>query len=53
QNLGEGYWTAVKNIRKYFRNTKERFLVYGGEEEVKVTGYSDASWQTDKDDSCS
>ncbi|GJY23608.1 retrotransposon protein, putative, ty1-copia subclass [Tanacetum coccineum] len=27
-----------------------RFLVYGGEE-LRVTGYSDASWQIDKDDS--
>ncbi|GKB14102.1 hypothetical protein Tco_0848025 [Tanacetum coccineum] len=27
------------------------FLVYGGEEELRVTGYCDASWQTDKDDS--
>nr|GEW45106.1 hypothetical protein [Tanacetum cinerariifolium] len=27
------------------------FLVYGGEEELIVTGYHDASWQTDKDDS--
>ncbi|GJV14875.1 retrovirus-related pol polyprotein from transposon TNT 1-94 [Tanacetum coccineum] len=26
-------------------------LVYGGEEELRVTGYCDASWQTDKDDS--
>ncbi|GJS39586.1 hypothetical protein Tco_0564629 [Tanacetum coccineum] len=26
-------------------------LVYGGEKELRVTGYCDASWQTDKDDS--
>ncbi|GJT92307.1 hypothetical protein Tco_1081152, partial [Tanacetum coccineum] len=32
QNPGEGYWTTVKNILKYLRNTKDRFLVYGGEE---------------------
>ena len=51
QNPGEGHWTAVKNILKYLRNTKDRFLVYGGEEELRVTGYSDASFQTDKDDS--
>ncbi|GJR05944.1 hypothetical protein Tco_0528928 [Tanacetum coccineum] len=47
---GEGHWTAVKNILKYLINSKDRFLVYGGEEELKVTGYCDASWQTDKDD---
>ena len=27
------------------------FLVYGGEEELVVTGYTDASFQTDRDDS--
>ena len=27
------------------------FLVYGGEEELSVNGYTDASFQTDKDDS--
>ncbi|GJV61102.1 retrotransposon protein, putative, ty1-copia subclass [Tanacetum coccineum] len=29
------------------------FLVYSGEKELRVTGYCDASWQTNKDDSCS
>ncbi|GKA05065.1 hypothetical protein Tco_0684185 [Tanacetum coccineum] len=51
QNPGEGHWTFVMNILKFLRNTKDRFLVYGGEEELRVTGYYDASWQTDKDDS--
>jgi len=41
----------VKNILKYFRRTKEMFLVYGGDEELVVTGYTDASFQSDKDDS--
>ncbi|GKD27182.1 putative RNA-directed DNA polymerase [Tanacetum coccineum] len=30
QNPGEPHWTAVKNILKYLRNTKDMFLVYGG-----------------------
>ncbi|GKB80292.1 hypothetical protein Tco_0947187 [Tanacetum coccineum] len=47
QNTGEGHWTAVKNILKYLRITKDMFLVYGGEEELRVTGYCYASWQTD------
>ncbi|GJV85074.1 putative RNA-directed DNA polymerase [Tanacetum coccineum] len=51
QNPGKGHWIAVKNILKYLRNTKDRFLVYGGEEKLRVTGYCDASWQIDKDDS--
>ena len=48
---GESHWTAVKNILKYLRRIKNVFLVYGGEEELVVTGYTDASFQTDKDDS--
>ncbi|GJX97351.1 hypothetical protein Tco_0353149 [Tanacetum coccineum] len=51
QNPGEGHWTAIKNIFRYLRNTKDRFLVYGGEKELRVTSYCDAGWQTDKDDS--
>jgi hypothetical protein len=47
----ESHWTAVKNILKYFRRTKDVFLVYGGEKELTVTGYTDASFQTNKDDS--
>ncbi|KAK9018707.1 hypothetical protein V6N11_033754 [Hibiscus sabdariffa] len=50
-NHGEGHWTAVKNILKYLRRTKDVFLVYGGEEELRIKGYTDASFQTDKDDS--
>ncbi|KAK8574601.1 hypothetical protein V6N12_062291 [Hibiscus sabdariffa] len=50
-NPGEGHWTAVKNILKYLRRTKDVFLVYGGEEELHIKGYTDASFQTDKDDS--
>ena len=42
---------ASKNILKYLRRTMGMFLVYGGEEELVVNGYTDASFQTDKDDS--
>ncbi|WVZ83807.1 LOW QUALITY PROTEIN: hypothetical protein U9M48_030907 [Paspalum notatum var. saurae] len=48
---GEGHWIAVKNILKYLRRTKDAFLVFGGEKELVVKGYTDASFQTDKDDS--
>ena len=30
QNPGKAHWTAVKNILKYLRATKDVFLVYGG-----------------------
>jgi hypothetical protein len=49
-NPGESHWIAVKNILKYLRRTKDQFLIYGGEEELSVKGYTDASFQTDKDD---
>ncbi|KAL8116619.1 hypothetical protein AgCh_022965 [Apium graveolens] len=52
-NLGEGHWTAVKNILKYLKRTKDSFLVYGGEEKLVVKGYTDASFQTDRDDTVS
>ena len=51
-NPGKDHWTAVKNILKYLRRTKDMFLVYGGcEEELGVKGYVDASFDTDPDDS--
>src|SRR3954463_13039228 len=47
-NLGMIHWTAVKNILKYLRRTKDIFLVYGGcEEELAVKGYVDASLDSD------
>ncbi|GJR53603.1 retrotransposon protein, putative, ty1-copia subclass [Tanacetum coccineum] len=46
------YVTAVKNILKYLRNTKDMFLVYGGnpEAELRVDCYCDAGFETDRDD---
>ena len=41
----------MKNILKYLRRTKDVFLVYGGVKELVVTGYTDASFQSEKDDS--
>ena len=52
-NPGKGHYTVVKNILKYLRNTRNMFLVSGGNNELKLYGYSDASFQTDRDDSCS
>ncbi|PKI64997.1 hypothetical protein CRG98_014621 [Punica granatum] len=48
---GEKHWIAIKNIIKYLRRTKEIFSVYEGEEELVVRGYTDASFQSDRDDS--
>ena len=41
----------VKNIPKYLKRTKDMFLVYGGDKELVVNGYVDASFYTDPDDS--
>ena len=40
----------MKCILKYLRRTKDLFLVYGGND-LKLTGYTDSSFQSDKDDS--
>nr|GEY99958.1 retrotransposon protein, putative, Ty1-copia subclass [Tanacetum cinerariifolium] len=50
-NPGEEHWIAVKNILKYLRNTKDMFLVYGGnmERELRVSCYTDAGYLTNTD----
>nr|GEZ18357.1 retrotransposon protein, putative, Ty1-copia subclass [Tanacetum cinerariifolium] len=50
--IGELHWTAVKNILKYLCNTKDMFLVYGGDikRELRVSCYNDAGYLTDADD---
>ncbi|GJZ96631.1 retrotransposon protein, putative, ty1-copia subclass [Tanacetum coccineum] len=52
ENPGESHWTAVKNILKYLRNTKDIFLVYSGnpEDELQVDCYCDARFETNRDD---
>ena len=52
QSPGVAHWTAVKNILRYLKRTKDMFLVFGGmEEELTVRCYTDASFQSDRDDS--
>ena len=46
-NPGVDHWTAVKNILKYLKSTKDMFLIYGGDKELIVNGYVDASFDTD------
>ncbi|GJU38258.1 retrotransposon protein, putative, ty1-copia subclass, partial [Tanacetum coccineum] len=52
QNSGDLYWTTVKNILKYLRNTKDMFLVYGGDikQDLRVSCQTDAGYLTDADD---
>ncbi|GJS90024.1 retrotransposon protein, putative, ty1-copia subclass [Tanacetum coccineum] len=52
QMPGEPYWTAVKNIFKHLRNTKDMFLVYveNPEAELRIDCYCNAGFETDRDD---
>ncbi|KAL2999138.1 hypothetical protein AAZX31_09G143000 [Glycine max] len=49
-NPGEEHWKVVKTILKYLRRTKHQFLIYG-DSELKLKGYTNASFALDKDDS--
>mgnify|MGYP005831780401 CR=1 FL=1 len=49
-NPGVDHWTVMMNILKYLKTTKDMFLVYGGDKELIVNGYVDASFNTDPDD---
>nr|GEU61313.1 hypothetical protein [Tanacetum cinerariifolium] len=50
--VGDLHWTTVKNILKYLRNTKDMFLVYGGDikQKLRVSCYIDAGNLTNTDD---
>nr|GEU66643.1 hypothetical protein [Tanacetum cinerariifolium] len=52
QNSGDVYWTTVKNILKYLRNTKDMFLFHEGDlkREFRVSCYTDVGYLTDADD---
>nr|GEU53595.1 retrovirus-related Pol polyprotein from transposon 17.6 [Tanacetum cinerariifolium] len=49
KNLGEPHWTAMKTILRYLRNTKDMFLVYGGnpKAELRVYYYCNAGFETE------
>ncbi|GKA10298.1 hypothetical protein Tco_0689731 [Tanacetum coccineum] len=50
KNPGEPHWTAVKNILKYLRNTKDMVLVYGENPsiELRLECYCDDGFETDR-----
>ncbi|KAI3689133.1 hypothetical protein L2E82_47082 [Cichorium intybus] len=48
-NPGRAHWIAVKNILKYLRRTKNMVFVLGDSDTLRVEGYTDASFQTDRD----
>ena len=40
----------MKNILKYLRRTKDLFLIFGGNFELRVEGYTDSDFMSDPDD---
>ena len=48
-NPGKAHWTALKNILKYLRRTKDWVLTLHGSDDLRVTGYGNANFQTDID----
>ena len=48
-NPGKAHLTTVKNILMYLRRTKYWVLTLGGSDDLRVVGYSDASFETDRD----
>nr|GEY83783.1 hypothetical protein [Tanacetum cinerariifolium] len=52
QNPGDIHWNIVKNILTYLINTKDMFLVYGGDlkRELRVFCYTDVGYLMDADD---
>jgi hypothetical protein len=50
-NRGMSHWTAVKNILKFLRRTKDMVLVYGGSNvELDVKGYVSTNYKADSED---
>ena len=48
-NPGNDHWMAIKHVLKYLKGTKDKFLIYGGDE-LQVNGYTDSDFQSDPDD---
>ena len=49
-NLNEEHWIAVKNILKYLRRTKDLFLIFGRDSEIKMEGYTNSGFISNIDD---
>ncbi|GJR57614.1 putative polyprotein [Tanacetum coccineum] len=46
---GKEHWNAVKRIFRYLKGTSDVGLIYGGEREYLVVGYSDSDYAADLD----
>ena len=50
-NYDERHWTVVKRIFRYLQKTKDLRLRYSKDGNRNITGYCDASWASDPEDS--
>nr|GEW48438.1 hypothetical protein [Tanacetum cinerariifolium] len=50
ENPRKPHWTAVKTILKYLRNTKDMFLIYGGNPRAKLRVDCYVRFEIDRDD---
>lgn len=48
KNPSHQHTGAVKKILKYLKGTKMQGIVYGGEDDLKILGYSDSDWAGEK-----
>ena len=48
-NPDEENWIAMKNILKYLRRTKDLFLIFESDSELRVKGYTDSDFMSDPD----
>ncbi|KAI5341865.1 hypothetical protein L3X38_009740 [Prunus dulcis] len=49
-NSGSEYWSGVKTVLKYLRRTNDMFLVYGGNPELLVEGYTHSNFEFNVND---
>ena len=49
-NPGKAHWCALKHLLRFLKGTESLSLVYNRSENLKLLGFSDSDWATDKDD---
>lgn len=49
KNPSHQHTEAVKTVLKYLKGSRTRGITYGGEEQLKIQGYSDSDWAGDKE----
>ena len=47
--FNETHWKAAKQVLKYLNKTKTTYLKYKRTDDFAVSGYSDASWASDRE----